>query len=178
LRQRSDSPGRRAFGPATGGNPPWAHPPGTGRGTYVLLLALDEPLRLTVGRLGTFDFKAGFYAYVGRAGGPGGLQARLDYHRRPVRRPHWHIDYLKARGLLREIWYRRSAHIEEHRWFDCLRAMRGAQVPVAGFGSSDCRCPAHLAYFRRLPSMAAYGRLLHRSSGRAGRLHRLLLTAG
>jgi len=106
------------------------------------------------------------------------LQARLGYHRRPVRRPHWHIDYLKAAGRLCAIWYRRSERLEEHLWFEYLCTMRGARVPVPGFGSSDCRCTAHLVHFRRRPSAAAFHRLLPRSAGSAGRLHRLRLAAG
>jgi len=51
-------------------------------GTYALLLKLDKQERITVGRLGTFDFPAGYYLYVGSALGPGGLQARLARHRR------------------------------------------------------------------------------------------------
>jgi Uri superfamily endonuclease len=30
-------------------------------------------------------------------------------------------------------------------------AMAGAAAPVKGFGSSDCRCRSHLAYFEGLP---------------------------
>jgi Uri superfamily endonuclease len=30
--------------------------------------------------------------------------------------------------------------------------LRGASVPIAGFGSSDCRCKTHLFFFTRRPS--------------------------
>jgi len=41
---------------------------------------------------------------------------------------------------------------------ECARNRRilslpGAEVPVAGFGSSDCRCAAHLVYFSDHPSL-------------------------
>ena len=45
-------------------------------GTYALLLKLDKQEKITVGKLCTFDFPAGYYLYVGSALGPGGLQAR------------------------------------------------------------------------------------------------------
>lgn len=153
--------------------------PGAATGTYVLLLALSRPVRLTVGRLGTFDFEPGHYAYAGSACGPGGLQARLAHHLRPTRNPHWHIDYLRNFFVLREIWFRRSAKDEEHLWFDRLRAMRGARIPVSGFGSSDCRCQAHLVYFRNRPSQTAFRRRLPASPEvPRRRIHRLQLPAG
>ena len=45
----------------------------TETGTYVLLLHLPDNEQLTIGKLGTFDFPAGWYAYVGSAFGPGGV---------------------------------------------------------------------------------------------------------
>ncbi len=56
-------------------------------GTYALLLKLDRWERITVGKLGTFDFPAGYYLYVGSALGPGGLQARLAHHQRGSKSP-------------------------------------------------------------------------------------------
>ena len=41
-------------------------------GTYVLLLQLPTDEELTIGKLGTFDFPAGWYTYVGSAFGSGG----------------------------------------------------------------------------------------------------------
>jgi len=43
----------------------------TEKGTYILILYLNEPAQFTIGKLGTFDFSAGWYAYVGSAFGPG-----------------------------------------------------------------------------------------------------------
>jgi Uri superfamily endonuclease len=34
--------------------------------------------------------------------------------------------------------------------------LRGASVPIAGFGSSDCRCKTHLFFFRRRPSFKEF----------------------
>ncbi|MBI3353094.1 MAG: hypothetical protein HY036_11015 [Nitrospirae bacterium] len=41
---------------------------------------------------------------------------------------------------------------------ECERAnmiinLAGAEIIVPRFGSSDCRCPAHLVYFQKRPSL-------------------------
>src|ERR1035438_8832695 len=68
-----------------------------------------------IGRLGALQLQSGFYFYVGSALGPGGVRARLAHHLKPSRRPHWHIDYLRAHTRVEEIWYcldtRRLEHI-------------------------------------------------------------------
>jgi Uri superfamily endonuclease len=141
-------------------------------GTYALLLKLDKQERITIGKLGTFDFPAGYYLYVGSALGPGGLRARLAHHRRSSenssganrgqtgQKLHWHIDYLLQRGQLVEVWSVASAERLECKWGQIARRLSGAQVPVQGFGSSDCRCPAHLIYFRARPSRERFERTL------------------
>lgn len=141
-------------------------------GTYALLLRLDKQERITVGKLGTFDFPAGYYLYVGSALGPGGLQARLARHRRSSEsssqssysqtrnKLHWHIDYLLQRARLVEVWSVASEERLECRWSEVARGLSGAQVPVRGFGSSDCVCPAHLIYFSSRPSREQFERAL------------------
>ena len=47
------------------------------KGAYALVLHLERKEEITVGRLGTFAFPAGYYLYAGSALGPGGLEARL-----------------------------------------------------------------------------------------------------
>jgi Uri superfamily endonuclease len=125
-------------------------------GSYLLLLDLDTPARLTVGRLGTFDFPAGRYAYAGSARGPGGLRARVSRHLRNEKRLHWHIDYLAARAPIVEVWYVESGERLECLWPARLSALPGASLPVDGFGSSDCRCRSHLI---RLPDEVGEGAL-------------------
>lgn len=133
---------------------------GQSTGTYVLLLALPAPQRILVGRLGVLAFPSGWYAYAGSARGPGGLAARLRHHLRIARRPHWHVDYLRARSLIADIWYSPSQHSDEHRWTACLQAM-AEMAPVApGFGSSDCRCATHLVAFLLRPSITRFRKRL------------------
>jgi len=61
-------------------------------GAYQLLIRLNEARRIRVGKLGTFDFPAGWYVYTGSA--MNGLTARIARHLRREKRLHWHIDYL------------------------------------------------------------------------------------
>lgn len=143
-----------------------------GEGTYVLHLKLKSSIRIAVGSLGVNRFESGRYAYVGRAFGPGGLAARLAHHLRRSTSPHWHVDYLRAQGIVRQLWYSRNAPACEHQWARSLMHMPGVKVPVNGFGSSDCRCVAHLVQFVRRPRKATFRRhLLRLYAGVAPPIH-------
>ena len=128
-------------------------------GTYALFLRLPAPAELVIGRLGMFSFPAGDYVYTGSARGPGGLRARLRHHLRPVQRPHWHIDYLRAREVVTGGVYAVQEEVPagsvplECAWSQALLALSDASVPVQGFGASDCGagCRAHLVYLSRSP---------------------------
>lgn len=130
-------------------------------GTYVLILELELLCRLSVGKLGVFIFPAGWYAYTGSALGPGGLPARIQHHLRIATRPHWHMDYLRSRGCMREIWYGRGPHYDEHQWAAFLCSMPGGVAVVPGFGSSDCRCETHLVHFPARPNIRSFKRRQH-----------------
>ncbi len=119
----------------------------TEKGTYILLMNLANPQALTIGRLGRFEFAAGWYAYVGSAFGSGGLAGRLRHHLKPAPRPHWHIDYLRQVAPLVELCYTTSETRLECAWANALRQMPGAEIPIPRFGASDCRCEAHLFRF-------------------------------
>lgn len=115
-------------------------------GAYVLVLRLAEAAALDLPRLGDPVLPPGRYAYCGSARGPGGLAARIARHLRPAKPLRWHVDRLTA-----------IAPAEQAYWLEdgdeCALVARllaaGADAPVAGFGSSDCRtCPAHLLTIR------------------------------
>jgi Uri superfamily endonuclease len=129
-------------------------------GSYVLILYLPEATTITVGKLGTFEFPAGWYAYAGSALGPGGLASRLAYHRRREKSFHWHIDYLLHHAELVEIWWAVENKRKECIWASALRAIPGARVPVVNFGASDCRCLAHLVYLQQRPEFGHFSRAL------------------
>lgn len=129
-------------------------------GSYVLVMRLERPVKITVGRLGTWEFEAGYYAYAGSALGPGGLAARLSHHTRTDKLLQWHIDYLLAHAELVEIWYAVDKKRKECIWASALRAIPGSKVPVPSFGASDCRCLTHLVYFNEQPTFTSFARAL------------------
>jgi len=121
-------------------------------GVYHLVLRLAKRTTLRVGRLGRFAFPAGYYVYTGSA--MGGLETRLARHRLRRKKLRWHIDYLLRRAQLVDV-----VAIPSERSIECERNLRvlrmeGAEVTAPGFGSSDCRCPAHLVWFRSRPRLA------------------------
>jgi len=120
-------------------------------GVYLLLAHLDRKTEISVGKLGTFSFCVGWYAYAGSALGPGGLPARLARHCRADKRLHWHIDYLLQYAVLETIWQTACSQRLECVWAAAIRDLPGAQTPVRGFGASDCRCTSHLTYLPRHP---------------------------
>jgi len=122
-------------------------------GTYILWLRLDRARRIRVGSLGAINFASGHYAYVGSALGPGGIRARLGRHFRRHRKTRWHIDYLSRVSQIRGAWVSYGSERLEHRWAGVLQGLPGGWMPVAHFGSSDCRCKAHLTGFSKLPPL-------------------------
>ena len=124
------------------------------KGSYVLLVFLDNRAFISVGRLGTFAFPRGYYLYAGSA--LGGLRGRINRHLKKQKKLHWHIDYLLVQARIVEVWV--VFGVER---LECLLAqaalnLPGATIPVAGFGSSDCRCRTHLSHFSQKPELEAF----------------------
>ena len=115
-------------------------------GTYVLILELNRPAKIGIGKLGTFAFAPGFYAYVGSALGPGGLRARVRRHLRSDKDIHWHVDALRAQAQPLEVWYAVGTERRECAWADALADLPRAEIPAPGFGASDCQCTSHLIH--------------------------------
>ncbi len=112
-------------------------------GVYVLWLYLPRPMPITIGKLGTFRFDEGVYAYVGSA--QRNLQQRVERHRRLDKKFHWHIDYFRAKADFLGA----ALFFDQPKAAECLLArellgISGTWYPVAGFGSSDCSCASHL----------------------------------
>lgn len=150
---------------------------GRAPGTYALILENVNPARLEVGRLGSIDLQRGFYVYVGSALGPGGLAARVGRHLDPTRSVRWHIDYLKRKARIVEVWYVLDPVRREHAWAATLVGHSGVSIPLPGFGASDCGCAAHLFHFAGAPRLAAFARALARTRGAGGsRVSRLTLS--
>ena len=146
----------RYNGAMSDGNTDHSGLPGTeGPGTYVLFLHLLFDRSIAVGKLGEIEFPAGFYLYVGSALGPGGLAARLRRHKKLAnggnKRLHWHIDYLREKAQLSEIWYSQHPQRLEHEWASVINRLPDANALAPGFGSSDCSCLSHLYHVAVAP---------------------------
>ena len=122
------------------------------RGVYTLVIHLPRELDVRIGRLGTRRLKRGFYTYTGSAlgMGPASLPGRVMRHLRGFKAKLWHIDYLLAS---RGVYVMRVVAAETATNTECttnlsLKSELNAEVPVPGFGSSDCRagCGSHLLY--------------------------------
>ena len=124
----------------------------------MLILRLPRLATIGVGRLGRFQFPAGWYAYTGSAHGPGGLAARLARHLRSSKPLRWHVDYLRTYARPVAIWYAAGTRKRECAWAQALSGLPGASIPVPRFGASDCHCPTHLIYFAVPPDVEPFAR--------------------
>ena len=130
-------------------------------GTYALLLRARSGGRIQIGRCGSLAVRPGWYVYIGSAFGPGGLRARLRHHCRLAERPHWHIDYLRRAAAPELVWYSHDPQHREHSWAESVGRLDSAQVPLSGFGASDCGCRSHLFFFPSPPCLAVFRRRIH-----------------
>lgn len=115
------------------------------KGTYTLLIALDEPATVEFGALGERDLRAGWYAYTGSAFGTGGF-SRVERHRelaageRDAR--NWHVDYLLGHPASRVAEVVKTAGED----VEC-EVSRGIDAElISGLGASDCDCDSHLRF--------------------------------
>lgn len=111
------------------------------KGIYVLVISVEEDIRINVGALGNTFFEKGLYAYVGSA--QGGLEKRIGRHLLRTKGKFWHVDYLLDNDAVevREILYKEADKSNECRTAAKL-GERGAAVK--NFGCSDCSCFSHL----------------------------------
>ena len=119
-------------------------------GTYALILRSLLQKNIAIGKLGKMKLRKGYYIYIGSAFGPGGILARIKHHCRIAKSPHWHIDYLIPAVEIAEVWYSTDQESREHQWANIVSKVREVELPLKGFGSSDCTCDSHL-FFSTLP---------------------------
>jgi Uri superfamily endonuclease len=114
------------------------------KGSYVLLLELNNSQNIRIGKKGIMEFQPGYYVYVGSA--MNGLDQRLHRHMKSEKKYHWHIDYLLEYAHLVDAYYKEHRKKEE-----CsLAALFSKTVDIIpGFGCSDCHCTSHLFYGNR-----------------------------
>ena len=115
------------------------------KGAYVLLIRLSEDRDIRIGALGTVSFPAGFYAYTGSS--MMNLEKRVERHFREEKKMKWHIDhFLREAEVVRAVLFP-SDEREECEINRMVFDMDDGTVVIKGFGSSDCSCETHLAYF-------------------------------
>jgi sugar fermentation stimulation protein A len=117
------------------------------RGSYLLLIHLEEPFTYEEGTLRGTSLEPAHYIYTGSA--MAHLSKRIERHRRKEKKFHWHIDYLRDRGrVLADFPVRASDDLE------CIMAQHMAGIAdfaVSRFGCSDCSCRSHLFGFHLNP---------------------------
>ncbi|MCC5811018.1 MAG: GIY-YIG nuclease family protein [Ectothiorhodospiraceae bacterium] len=114
--------------------------------SYQLLIWVERSLALCVGALGEHRFEAGLYCYTGSARRH--PLARLRRHLSRDKRVRWHIDYLLVADEVQVL------DVGVFRRPECvLNQQIGGQVPVPGFGASDCAngCGSHLRFLGKWP---------------------------
>jgi Uri superfamily endonuclease len=84
------------------------------------------------------------------------LAKRVGRHAKGEKKRRWHIDYLTAVATLDEVWYTVDNAHRECQWADALKRVRGAAVPLEGFGASDCCYRSHVFFFPKRPSLRAF----------------------
>jgi Uri superfamily endonuclease len=112
-------------------------------GCYQLKIKIISNISIDIGALGLCSLKKGDYVYTGSA--MKNLRHRIERHKRKDKKIHWHIDYLLANPLVQliDVIIHPSEFKEECK-FNQLLISKGAEVPVKGFGSSDCKvCQSH-----------------------------------
>jgi Uri superfamily endonuclease len=102
--------------------------------------------KIKVGKLGVFEFPHGYYVYIGSA--LNNLEARIARHFSKRKKKHWHIDYLLANAEIIDFFISQKKECELN---SKVFEIPGAMIPVEKFGSADCSCKSHLAYFKENP---------------------------
>ena len=130
----------------------------TDKGAYVLILNLGRTIQLSIGKLGSHQFAAGYYLYIGSAQGAGGLSARVGCHLERNECPHWHIDYLLKHANVLEVWAGIGPRKQEKEWAKLLRGLPGLRPTVPRFGASEYHRShvTHLFYAKKKPRFAVF----------------------
>ncbi len=111
------------------------------KGIYVLIIKVNKPINVNVGRLGKLKFDKGLYAYVGSA--QNNLVSRIARHKRKNKKKFWHVDYLlsnKSAKIIKVLYAKRKKEWE----CKIAKQLSKQAEPIIGFGCSDCKCHSHL----------------------------------
>ncbi|KUK50223.1 MAG: hypothetical protein XD76_1570 [candidate division TA06 bacterium 32_111] len=110
--------------------------------TYILIIYIDNPFSVMVGKLGFISFNRGYYLYIGSA--KKSLRTRLLRHLSRIKKKFWHIDYVLSDpnpSLIVDIMI--SPKACECTISQKLYKNSTCKLVKKGFGSSDCHCISH-----------------------------------
>ncbi len=119
------------------------------KGIYILVLMLKKDHEISIGKLGIFHFKQGYYYYAGSALGTGGFK-RVSRHFNVAQGKNntrkWHIDHLLPHS--EKIW---ALLLPTDEALECKLAaiLMEHFFPINGFGCSDCTCNSHLFFSKK-----------------------------
>ena len=121
------------------------------KGNYLLVFRLEEKTRKNMRRFKNVILEPGYYLYCGSAHGSGGLKGRVTRHLTGSFKKFWHIDFLKECLRLFEVWCQVNSEKNECSFCQFLCNQMGGEIPIKGFGSSDCKnkCESHLVRFQQ-----------------------------
>ena len=109
------------------------------KGSYILMVYLQNDSDIEIGALGHVFFSAGHYCYVGSA--KNGLDQRIKRHMSKDKKMHWHIDRLTMAS-------KDMRAFESYSMTECelghIVSEAGGNPVINGFGCSDCKCGTHL----------------------------------
>ncbi len=118
------------------------------KGVYQLLIYLSKSTHIKIGKKGTFRFPKGYYIYTGSA--KNGLKARVERHLGGKKKNFWHIDYLLNHASIKKVLLFPEERTDECSLSRNMLKKSRAKVIVPKFGASDCNCPTHLVFFKKL----------------------------
>ena len=125
------------------------------KGIYCLIMNMGKNKKIQVGRRKSKDsFPKGFYCYVGS--GMNNLEARIQRHLSKNKNKKWHIDYLLDSATILDTKIHTQGSLTECGVNERIFQIEGAEILAPGFGSSDCNCVSHLAYFKNLPKITLH----------------------
>ena len=130
----------------------------------MLVLRLDEPHSIDVGKLGRVCFPVGVYLYFGSA--LNGLNGRIQRHLRREKKAHWHIDRLASPASIEEVWWMDDGRNWECAWANESAGLSSRSWSAPGFGSTDCGCGSHPHALDSATNLESVRRRMRRVCGR------------
>lgn len=100
-----------------------------------------------IGKLGSFFFLKGYYAYLGSSFLKNGIIQRLRWHFKPLKKERWHIDFLTKENRFEIIGFLTKCSNIKGKEVDISNCI-GSKFSyyIKGFGSSDTKSFSHLFY--------------------------------